>query len=305
MSRQATISRYKLILENLRYNGYPSLESLESYLEEQGLGVSKRTVQRLLEQIRYEFNVDIKYHSFKKGYYIDRDTSPGYNSLLQLFHLQERTRLIENSFGSKGTFISFEHDGAEVNITLIPKILEAIEKRKVISINYYKFKEKKASLARIRPYLVKEYQQRFYLVARNMLNQTRVYGLDRIHDLKIEQEKYEADPHFDPELHYSNVIGLYNEGNCEEIVLRVVPLCAEYMRTLKWHSTQTIEDKKDHSIVTLYVHNNYELRSRILSQGCWMEVLKPETLRKQVGEELKTTMQFYKKATGTAGKTTD
>jgi hypothetical protein len=33
-----------------------------------------------------------------------------------------------------------------------------------------------------------------------------------------------------------------------------------------------------------------------------MEVLKPETSRKQLGEELKTTMQFYKKAAGTGSK---
>jgi predicted DNA-binding transcriptional regulator YafY len=295
MSRQATISRYQCILEKLRYKTYPSLEDFEKALEENGLSVSRRTIQRILEQIRYEFSVDICYDSHKRGYYINHESSPGYESLLKLFQLQERTRLIENSFGKESQFISFEHDGEESNIRFIPEILKAIENRKILAIKYHKFKDKNASWVKVRPYLVKEYQQRFYMVAKNLQNQARVYGLERIQELKLENENYTPDKSFDPLMNYANVIGLYNEGSCEEVVLKVDPLCAEYMRTLPWHSTQEIENKEEHSIVTLYVCNNFELRSKILSQGCWIEVIKPATLRKQIREELDTTRGYYKK----------
>ena len=59
MSRQATIKRYSLILEKINSNQMPSFDELKTFLDDLGFEISKRTLQRDIEQIRNEFGVEI------------------------------------------------------------------------------------------------------------------------------------------------------------------------------------------------------------------------------------------------------
>ena len=57
MSKHGTIRRYTLIIEKLRSNQYPSFEEIKRHLFSIGFEISDRTIQRDIEQIRYEFGI--------------------------------------------------------------------------------------------------------------------------------------------------------------------------------------------------------------------------------------------------------
>ncbi|MCY7311266.1 MAG: hypothetical protein LH619_10850, partial [Chitinophagaceae bacterium] len=75
MSTQGTIKRYILIVEKIASARFPSFLVLKNYLSDHGFEISERTLQRNIEQIRYEFGIEIKYDRMQNGYFIDKAVS--------------------------------------------------------------------------------------------------------------------------------------------------------------------------------------------------------------------------------------
>ncbi|HQB23999.1 MAG TPA: WYL domain-containing protein, partial [Bacteroidales bacterium] len=69
MSKHGEIRRYSLILEIIRNNHYPSFQTIKEHLHGCGFQVGDRTIQRDIEQIRYDFGVEVVYDHYKKGYW--------------------------------------------------------------------------------------------------------------------------------------------------------------------------------------------------------------------------------------------
>jgi len=294
MSAQAALRRYTLLLEALKYNHYPTLNELLDYFDNKGFGLSQRSLQRLLENLRYEFDVSIVYESSKKGYFIDRTASPGYEKLLQLFHLQEKSKLLASSFKGASPHIAFESDGQTTNIHFVPLLVKAIHERKWIKILHQRFDRPEEVWLDVQPYLIKEYGGRFYVIGKNYQDQIRTYGLERISELQILSKGYKIDPGFDPQLYFSNVIGVnYDGGKCEKVILKVTPLCARYLRTLPWHFSQELEEQDDYVRVRLFVHVNHELVAKILAYGSWIKVEEPLSLVKRIQDELQQLIVAY------------
>jgi predicted DNA-binding transcriptional regulator YafY len=73
MSAQGTIKRYLLIIEKITSTKSPSFQVLRGHLSDHGFEISERTLQRNIEQIRYEFGIEIKYDRTQKGYHVDKE----------------------------------------------------------------------------------------------------------------------------------------------------------------------------------------------------------------------------------------
>ncbi len=50
---------------------------------------------------------------------------------------------------------------------------------------------------------------------------------------------------------------------------------------------------EEYSYVSLYVYDNYELRSKILSYGSKVTVMEPKSLRDKIAHELKKSLSNY------------
>ena len=114
MSAQGTIRRYILIVEKVSSTSYPSFKVLSDYLFENGFEISQRTLQRNIEQIRYEFGIEIKYDRTKNGYFIDKETSINLDSFLRFLEIAGTANLLTESLkDGRNTlnYISFEAQG--------------------------------------------------------------------------------------------------------------------------------------------------------------------------------------------------
>ena len=81
----------------------------------------------------------------------------------------------------------------------------------------------------------------------------------------------------------------------ESIWLKVEAHQANYLRSLPLHRTQTelpCKDK-DYAIFALRVRPTLDLRQKILSLGSAVEVLKPESLREEMREEVRRMSKMY------------
>ena len=295
MSAQGTIKRYQLILDKLRYNSYPSFEEIQNFLHEQGFEISKRTLQRDIDAVRNEFSVSIRFDRSRKGYYVDKDDSPGYGKLMKLIRLQNETEMVQQSLREEHEYISFEHQDEWSNIKWIQPLLDAIKHRKIVELHHFTFSREQTLPRSIEPYLLKEYQNRWYLLGINEEGEVRSYGLDRITDVIVTTDTFTPRKDFDPHTYYAHIIGLNHDGgSSEEVMLAVEPLTAKYIKSLKWHVSQEVVSENEQEVIfRMYVQPNFELKQKILSYGENIKVLAPKGLVANIKKELKKTLKKY------------
>lgn len=94
MSKHGTIRRYTLEIEKIRRGQFPSFQEIKDYLFEHGFEIGARTIQRDIEQIRFEFGIEIKYDRDKNGYYIDYVNSLNIESFFRFLEIVNTAELL-------------------------------------------------------------------------------------------------------------------------------------------------------------------------------------------------------------------
>lgn len=177
-------------------------------------------------------------------------------------------------------------------------IYQAILKELCITITYQSFKARKASDILFHPYILKEFNNRWFVVGRKNRNEPVVtLALDRIShisfDLKTPYEKVD----FDGDQFYKNTIGVtvLNDEQLKEVHLKFNRHNAPYVITKPLHqSQQIIERQNDGSaIISVKVHLNFEFERLILGFGDSVEVLQPRQLRNRIKKKLKYAASNY------------
>lgn len=191
---------------------------------------------------------------------------------------------IDNTKNSKPSAIQFERNPSTAGTQYIDELFDAITQESVLRITYQPFSKEPVDHI-FHPYLLKEYRNRWFLIGRSnkAKNIAMNFALDRIKKVKNSSESFIANDLFDPEKYFNDIIGVtLPQGEvANEIEIKVSKDQAPYILTKPIHHTQQcIKTYADGAIlIRLNLINNFELRSYLLSFGCDIEVVKPESLR--------------------------
>lgn len=299
MSRQGTIRRYTLVIEKINFGQYPSFAEIQDYLDEFGFSVSKRTIERDFEAIRNEFGLEITFNRHKEGYFIDEENSINIESFIRFLEIVNTAELLTESLSdSKETlnYISFDQSGSLKGIEYLPKILQAIREHRLLRLTHHTFYSEKSRKFKIEPYMLKEYQNRWYIIAivRGM-NQQRTFAVDRLEDIELLTETFEPTKWEDIEDNFRNVIGLvYSEHELQDIELSFTAFQGNYVRSLPFHFSQKILVDNDKEFrINLRIKPNYEFTQKILMHGNTVKVLKPKWLKDEIKEILQDAANQY------------
>lgn len=299
MSTHGTIRRYSLIIEKINYKQFPSFENIKDFLFEHGFEVSTRTVQRDIEQIRFEYGFEILYDRSRNGYYVDWDLSLDPDAFLRFLEIVNTANLLLDSLKeSKDAlrYISFESHGQLQGIEHLKKLLFAIKNHRVITFTHTNFRSDTDSNHTMKPYLLKEYQNRWYVIGMvKGIADFRTFGIDRIHDLVVEDKNFVSDPKLDPSEQFRNTIGLtYNLSEIEDIELSFTPVQGKYIKTLPLHHSQKVlVDNEEEFRIQLRIIPNMEFRQKILMHGRTVKVLKPSWLVDEIKKSLEDSLKNY------------
>ncbi|KAF2520038.1 WYL domain-containing protein [Flavobacterium salilacus subsp. salilacus] len=178
-------------------------------------------------------------------------------------------------------------------------LYQAILKKIVLHITYKSFKARKASEVVFHPFILKEFNNRWFLVGKTSEKKPiATFALDRIEKVDYDLNIPYLDIDFNGEEYYKNTIGVtvLNEEHVQEIHLKVDKSNAPYVLTKPLHHTQEITEKLNDGsiIIKLDVHINFELERVILGFGECIEVIKPRLLRKRVKKNLQNAVKLYK-----------
>ncbi len=290
-------------------------------------GVSKRTVQMDIQMMRSEklgYNAPIivqekKFYTYEDPEYSitqlplseqDLNKLGDAVEILKQFqgfsHFKEMTGLIqklENKIHTEHSqsrpIIHIEQNENLKGIEFLNDLYQVVLNKQVIKVEYQSFKAKRPGRIYFHPYLLKEFNNRWFLIGKKSKGDIIMnLALDRIHSFEImENITFNDDANFNPDSYYANVIGVtINVGLLPRLITLFINNDNKpYVLTKPLHYSQKIiEENEDGVIITIKVVPNFELERMILGFGPSIEVLSPPSLRKKIGKMIEKSYEHYK-----------
>lgn len=179
-------------------------------------------------------------------------------------------------------------------------IYQAILKKKCIDILYKSFKAEMPSYVTFHPYILKEFNNRWFVVGRkNRQDQVQTFALDRIVSMTLNEKIRYTRKNFKGDDYYKNTVGVtvLNEEMIYDTRLKIDRYNAPYVITKPFHSSQQVLEKHEDGSVTIQVsvHLNFEFERLILGFGDAIEVLAPRRLKNRIKKKLAKAALIYDK----------
>lgn len=211
-----------------------------------------------------------------------------FKGLPQFEWIEEVKTRFESSFKIKSKNIiavSFEANPYLKGLGFFTDLFNAIVYKRVLLIDY-KSLNKDCKEYIIHPYLLKQYNNRWFLFGLSVHKEDkRIMNLpiDRIVSFKEIDKDYIENTYMDQD-YFDDVVGvsIRNGAELERIRLKIDRKRFSYIESKPIHSSQTIIKSlsgSDYIVIELNVIPNYELETILLSFADSLKVIEPESLR--------------------------
>ena len=188
--------------------------------------------------------------------------------------------------------ILLDTNNSYVGTKWIEPLYQFIREEKCIQLFYKPFIEEKEYTKLIHPYLLKEYNNRWFLLGWNQEdNSINNFALDRIVKVKKIKGNFNDDNRNKILDYFNNIIGvsLPRNSQVEKIILKVDDLFYPYLETKPLHNSQRLLYSREKKfIVELQLIPNAELEFWLMQYVDRIEVIQPLSLRKSIKKRIET-----------------
>lgn len=310
--------------QGIRAGEYPNASAFAREWE-----VSRKTIQRDIEFMRYSLGAPIEFDPQRNGFCY---TNPSWSlpamqltegELLQLL-LAERmarqykgTPLARTLESLSEKILAMLPDKVSVNPAYIRAqfsfyglparpiseevwlpLFQALHANRVVRMLYKGVGDGEAKSREIEPVHLACIAEEWYLVAYDLGRQDfRNFAVSRIQTAEVTDEAFEP-RELDPEAYFANRFGRFvgKPGQTHRIVIRFNPGAAVLVPERIWHPEQEIQTHPDGSLtLTFPAPALYEVRRWVLQWGAEAEVLEPARLREDVRKEAEGLIRTYGK----------
>jgi predicted DNA-binding transcriptional regulator YafY len=326
--------RYRIIDRSIRneYLPFPSKEQLRQTCEEEIFGSSEgahichSTIEKDIFSMRMDHDAPISYSKKERGYYYT-DTSFSMDDV----PLTEKditaiksASIILNQFKNTSLFGQYEfaiqkildraitsqkkHETEKevIQFESLPTLrgnenlelfLDAIKSKNVVQFQYNSFIKDEKKVRRVHPYLLKEYRNRWYLIGKSEIkNKVITFGLDRIFDPIVLEQKYLLDNSFSPDLYFKHSLGItvYDQLP-NEIIIQTNPILSKYLNSQPIHHSQKLVklDNNGHHFFSLHLLITYELKMLLMGFGKDCKIIAPKELQEEILKDLQQSVNNY------------
>lgn len=285
------LRRLVIIYDLLRKNDFTKRSDFEEVLIEKLDHFSSRTFDRDLSKLRDQFDLIINFEKHY-GYYLDKAYIQDTAKIESLMHLVDSTVFKMSHLKKDGIVFPFTADNGIGNEYLYD-INDAITKACKLRINYKSYWTQEKTEHVISPYLLKEYQLRWYVLSK-VEGEITVFGLDRIKELDVLVDQKTELPKIGSEV-FRNIIGVSEPHlQAEKVVLLFTPRQGRYINSSPLHHSQKVISENENGLmVQLKVGINWELKEEIKKQGVQVKVLEPLHLVEEIKQELLENIKQY------------
>jgi predicted DNA-binding transcriptional regulator YafY len=323
------------LLKN-KYKPYPDIEKLRAKCEDDLFGseggehISMSTIEKDLRAMREDislgFEAPIKYSRTNKGYYY---TDPDYTiqniplnsedvdaiklAANTLFNFRESPLFSQFKFAIEKIFdrlniadevqddrlenlVQFDSYPDYPGNEFLADLYHAITKRNSIELKYQKFNTEEQTVRRLDPYLLKEYQYRWYVIGYSQEKRKIItYALDRIKNVSVLEIAFDVNTDFNPDDFFKYSFGITeSKTKPSNIILKFNLNQLGYLQTKTLHESQSIKLFENHFELSLQLVPSFELYEKLLSYGARVEVIYPPEVREKVKELCDASSSLYK-----------
>ena len=289
--------RYIWLVDLLSRRGYISLKEIsdewqKSPLNDTHAPLSERTFFNHRDAIFDIFGIEIR-NDRSLGFYIASSDMDGNSTGEWMLHTLCLNNVLQENADMKNRILVEKAPSSEKFLT---EVISALRTGKVISLTYQSFYHPEPSRFSVRPYCVKYFKKRWYMLADSDLG-LRIYSLDRFVDMEELDQTFEIPEDFDAEGFFSNYFGvIVGNKKAEDVVVRVEPSQANYFRSApKHHSQKEIEPVDGWPAFTYHIAPTYDFKQELLSHEAFVEVISPESLRKEMADAAAEMNRIYGK----------
>jgi len=208
-------------------------------------------------------------------------------------------------------YVQFETPPYMEGTGYIEPIIRAIKEKKVLRIEHLSFKafkpESSANKSKLKvetphatsrilhPYLVKEYNSRWYVIGWDENEKDiRTFGLDRIKSIEPVDNRYRKSD-FNPKEYFKHTIGIIApQSKPPMLKIEFTKQQAQYIITQPIHASQAvIKETRSKVVFRFELHPTYEFISYILAQKDNVKVIAPKWLKDRVIEIINRMLKQY------------
>lgn len=293
--------------------------------------VSLRTIQKDIENMRNEFEAPIVVYNKKYYKYGDEDFTIADIPLTEkhMMVLQETFSILKQFNGFKlfegvegimqkleakiyaeksqtASVIHFDKNDQVKGLDFLEKIYQSISNKKILHIGYDSFNSKTEQKILFKPFILKEYTNRWFVVGKKIVDKKdgkiadqviTNLALDRIVNIEESSVSIYVNENFNPDEYYENVIGVTVKNKYEPNIIQlwISKNRAPYVITKPIHHTQEIIQKNEDGsmIIKVLLKFNLELDRILLGFGNDLVVISPEDLRFRIQEILRGASDRY------------
>ena len=279
------LKRLYLMVNQLRRSPASKTELMD-LLAEHGLPVEVATFERDKKMLKDDFSLDLVYDSSSKKYRFEEVDTNEIVQLIQFLQYNQLSQALSANLSSSQKildFIDFENEQLLKGIEHLHELIVATKNRQKIQFKHYSFQSGKTFTISLKPYLIKQFQSRWYVVGQTSYNRLRTFGIDRISDLVVTSKTFSA-PKEDVKELFNGCIGVSEHWKEKELIQIAFHISQEpYLTHLPLHGSQTLVEKTENEITYEYfLVNNFELRQSILKYGELARVVKPKKLAEMI-----------------------
>ncbi|MDW7773733.1 MAG: WYL domain-containing transcriptional regulator [Desulfobulbaceae bacterium] len=306
-------SRLLFIDRKVNEGRYPNCRTLAEEWE-----VSRKTIQRDLDYMRYQLDAPIEYSSEKRGYYYTEQNfklpaisiresdlfaiylaekvleqyegTPVYDNLCTVFQKIEDSlpdKIVPGSAHDFSRFSFLCSSTTLVDPEVWNTVFSCLRNLNTLEMEYQSRQSLEPISRKLDPYHGIRFDGDWYVVGFcHLREEIRTFSLARIISARKLAERFKIPPDFDFRKLTGSHFGVHWTDN--EIYVRILfkPAAAKFIRERHWHASQGIEEQKDGSLIlSLTVNHLLELKRWILSWGSGAKVLEPEELAGQIRQE--------------------
>ena len=277
-------------------NGLTLSEIIDRWENRFDLPYSRRTFNNHREAVEEVFGIKIECNRSTNCYFIDYSDDVSDENA-------ESAWLINTFTVNNILSLGKQRLSGRVSVEDIPSghlyltgIMEAMTESVEIEIVYKKYTAANSEHLTLRPYAVKEFAKRWYLIAYCVEREgIRVYGLDRVKELHTTTRSFKMPKGFDVDELFATSFGIYLPGGKAKIIkFRVPESEARFLRDLPIHKSQEeLETSNGYVTFSIFVCPDKNLVMEFCKYGSRIEILSPTDLREQIASELRAASNIY------------
>jgi len=313
-------SRLLFIDRKIREGRHPNCSSLAQEWE-----VSRKTIQRDLDYMRYQLDAPLEYSAKHRGYVyteeqyklpamdiresdlfgiyladkllVQYEGTPIFDSLCSVFAKIEQSLpdKISLDFASdQGKFTVLAPFSTTIDPTVWEIVIDALRSSQQVEVQY-KTPGKEPIIRRIDPYHGVRYEGDWYIVGHcHLRDEIRTFSLSRIVGAKKTDKLFQIPRDFDFQKLSGSHFGVHWSDGETEVKIRFNKKVVDYVKERIWHPSQEVVDCDNGDVIlSLTVNHLLELKRWILSWGDAALVLEPDSFAQNIRETLHKAAHFY------------